>query len=321
VAFEPSVVDRPGVPAALYDRYWAAFGQAGQVGTTAWMDPPPGEGILGVDAGRVATIPVDDEGEPIVGADGTIIVVRDIRTGATLRIVETASTPYYAVIVGSLLFWSPRFDASVWVVDLADPASTPRAIVPSSDLTELYGPNADRAPLQISDGGRAVISLVGGDTARATQVIDVATQSLRVTLEGEAADEIAGHVALVYRPDGIALLDTATGHEIGPGIEGFLKASVVGDGEVLVQVGQNDTGASIVAALDLETGEVRQLRVRIYATETLDLVTMVSAPSVLGLLPVVGPTYDARGRIQLPVTLLDPASGQTVVDAFTIGSP
>jgi len=35
----PAVADRPGVPAALYDRYWfVSWGVVGSVGTTAYAE-------------------------------------------------------------------------------------------------------------------------------------------------------------------------------------------------------------------------------------------------------------------------------------------
>jgi hypothetical protein len=33
------------------------------------------------------------------------------------------------------------------------------------------------------------------------------------------------------------------------------------------------------------------------------------------------PTFDAAGRVQVRVTLLDPATGELQPDAFTIGNP
>lgn len=325
---ESNVVDRPGVPAELYDKYWSLWGQAGQVGTTALLIKPPNEGMLGADAGRVASFVWDlVTDEPLVGPNGVTITVRDLWTGATLRTFDSSILPTYAVAAGSLVFWTgwalPRepinpMDGGVWVVDLGDPASTPRAVIPPSDLGAIYGPHAERSPLRLTDHGRAVRATVGGDRARATEVIDVASLTLRATLANEVAFEVADGVALIYRPNRLALLDLATGREIGPGVkEDLVQFTFAGDGEFFASFGRD--GDVVIAAIDLETGEARDILVR--STNDLSLSRELSTPDLLVLLHDDDPTYDAEGRVQIPVSVLDPATGDLRLDAFTIGNP
>jgi hypothetical protein len=78
---EQRIVDRSGVPAALYDTYWTVertwqtAGQAGQIGTTARIVLPPEEELVGADDGRVASYVAEpDTTYPIVGPDGMAII-------------------------------------------------------------------------------------------------------------------------------------------------------------------------------------------------------------------------------------------------------
>jgi hypothetical protein len=325
---EPNIVDRPGVPEELYDKYWVAWGQAGHVGSTALLIKPPNEGTLGGDAGRLASVVLDDEsGEPLVGPNGVTVIIRDIRTGATLRTLASAIIPSYGLAVGSLLFWTgygiPRdpidpLDGGVWVVDLGDPMSVPRAVIPPSDLAAAYGPHADRGRLRLTDGGRTIVTIVGGDTGKATQIIDVRGVAPPMALDGESAVEVSDGRALVVRSRRYLLLDMTTGEPVGPGLENDLAYwSVVGDGEVFASFARGRD--LVIAAIGLESGQTRDVLTR--SDRDLRLNPELSTPDVLVLVPDDDPTYDSRGRVQIPVSLLDPATGNLQLDAFTIGQP
>jgi hypothetical protein len=324
---EPNIVDRPGVPAALYDKYWVAWGQAGHVGTTALLIKPPDEGTLGADAGWVATLLLDEEGEPLVGPNGATIILRDLRTGATLRTFDSSILPSYGLAAGSLLFWTgygiPRdpiepLDGGVWVLDVGDPASVPRAVIPPSDLSAVYGPHADRGRLWLTDRGRTITTVVGGDTATATQIIDVSGAAPPTTLDGESAFDISQERALVVRSGRYQLLDLGTGQPVGAALENDLAYwSVVGDGEMFASFARGSE--LVISAIDLESGRSRDLFIR--SDRDLRLSPELSTPYVLVLLPDDDPTYDSQGRVQIPVSLLDPATGNFETNAFTIGIP
>lgn len=328
VFVEPNVVDRPGVPAVLYDKYWSLWGQAGQLGTTALLIKPPNEAMLGADAGRVASYVFDEETEePLVGPDGVTIIVRDLRTGVTLRTFDSSILPTYGLATGSLLFWTgwslPRdpiepTDGGVWVVDLAEPGSAPRAIIPPSDLAATYGSHADRGRLRLTDGGRTIITIVGGDSGKATQIIDVTGVTPPAELDGESAFEISQGRALVIRESGYRLLELTTGQPVGPAFENDLAYwSVVGDGEVFASFARGRD--LVIAAIDLDSGLTRDILVR--SDRDLRLSPELSVSDLLAMLPDDDPVYDAQGRVQIPVSLLDPATGNLQRDAFMIGKP
>lgn len=336
---EPVVVDRPGVPAALYDKYWAALGQVGQVGTTARMVMPSNEWILGADAGRVASYIIDTKTySPVVGPEGVTVIVRDLRSGAVIRTFETESDVSEGLMTGSLLFWigrslpleaQDRIDAGVWVIDLDDPASIPHAIVPASDLAAKYGPRATRGLLKLTDRGRAVSTFVESDTTRATEVIEIASLSVATTLD-EFAIEVVDGLAVIAplhkdtgdpsRSQRIRVVELATGSQVGPGVEtDLVRWSALGASEVFVQFGRG--ADSYITALSLDSGKGRDIRIQLDATETMDLSQRLSAPDVLVLVPGGELTLNSEGKVLLPVTLLDPATGDLQQDAFTIGDP
>lgn len=338
---EPVVVDRPGVPAAVSGKYWIAYGQAGQVGTTARIVLPSNEAILGVDDGRVATMLYDhDAHQPIVGPDGLTIVVREFLSGATVRTFNTPVHVTESVMAGSLLFWIGQVaasgglkasDAGVWAINLADPASTPQAIIGPADLSATYGTRATRGLLRVTDRGRAITTEIESDTVLVTDVIEVASLSLRATIDADRqyAFAVVGGLAFVIvpheytsqdRPGVIRLIDIASGRQIGPETTAdLLKGSVVGDREMFVQIGRG--ADSFILGIDLGSGESRDIRVVRGGREIYDLSSQLSAPNLLVLVPVTGPEVDERGLVLLPITLLDPATGVLNADAFTIGAP
>lgn len=332
---EPNIVDRPGVPARLYNKYWQALGEAGQVGTTARIVIPRTEEILAADSGLVASYAVvrDDAlgtSEVVVGPGGVIIILRDVRTGAVLRMVETGVSIRSGAMSGALLFWTgdtlpvdgaEGTDAGIWALDTADPASRPRAIVEPSDLSSEYGPNATRSRPHLRDRGNALVSTIVGDAARATQVIDIATLSLRTTIPGEVAFEIADQTALVRRAEGVVLLNISSGQQVGP----MLKAAEVyrafaSTEEIFVQYGPGDGQGVYITGLGIGTGDVRQILHQPRGVRTTDLSLDISALDLFALLNDDW-DYGSDGRAYVQVTLLDPVTGDLQPDAFSIGSP
>ncbi len=331
---EPNLVDRPGVPASLYDKYWVGGGQAGHVGTTARIILPEDEEILGADAGRVASFAISPEtSRPLVGPNGAEIIVRDIRTGTTLRVIDTPVHLASGLLAGRLLFWTGRTlpsdapdstDAGLWVIDLDLPDSSPQAVIPPSDLAERYGSDAIRGAIRLTDNGRTALTLIQSPTARATDLIDVESLTLRHTLMDSFAAEVVNEVALVIPLHGdtgqasqrMRLINLATGDAVGPDIATRdVGWAVTGTGEIYVQHGIGGTGFSIIA-IDAATGDAREL----VAQTSLVLSHELSATDVLVLMDL---SWDigADGKAIQPITLLDPQTGHLQADAFTIGNP
>lgn len=333
VTVETHIVDRPGVPNSLYAKYWSGGGQVGQVGTTARMVLPEDEELLGVDAGRVATFAIDpNTSRPIFGTDGVQIIVRDIETGATLRKVSTNVSVATGLLTGSTLMWmgktdptdgSEPIDGGVWAIDLSVADSTPVQVIAASNLAEKYGSGAVRGFVRLTDQGRSAVSLIQSSTDRATDIIDVASLSLRQTLDNAYAYEVAGNAALVIPLHGdsgqdagrMRLIDLASGADIGPGVKTDEVAwAYTGEREIYVQYAAGGTGYSITA-IDGQTGDAHAL----IQDVSLHLSNEVSAPDELVLIPAfweVGPD----GAVHQPFTLVDPSTGEVTPDAFVVGS-
>jgi hypothetical protein len=330
---ERDIVDRPGVPPELYDKYWEALGQAGHVGTTARIEIPRNEEIVAADGGFVATYPVirDEQlgtSEIVVGASGVTILVRDIRTGAVIRAIETGIVVRTGVMKGSLLFWigttmpdGPQStDAGVWVVDIADPSSNPRAIIEPADLGDAYGPNASRSRPRIGDQGRVVFSSIVGDRASATQVIDVAGLALHRTMS-DLALEIASQTALVRRADGLVVLNLATGQPVGRALGATeVYRAFVANGEFLVQYAPGGGRGVYITAIAIDSGDTRQLLHQPQGVRTTDMSPDLSAGNLIVLLDDDW-DYGAAGEAFVSVTLLNAESGALQPQAFTIGNP
>ena len=340
---EPDVVDRPGVPIELYDKYWAAARQVGQVGTTARIVLPEDEWILGADSGMVATYQIDrpklDElgvVEPILGTGGVTIVVRDVRFGEVVRTLVSPIAPSDGLITGSLLFWTgrslpldneTRVDGGVWAIDFTDPQASPTAIFEPSDLAETYGKHAVRGLLHLTDRGRAVTTLIESDSSFATDVIDVEQMAPQTTLAGVYALELVAGKALATqphqftgpgKPDGLWLIDIESGQQVGPKVEADRAyRSMIGDSEIFASFARG--GSAVVATIDLSTGKARDILA--LKDQPLSLSPRLSTSDVLVFLRDEDPIFDDQGRVQLAISLLDPRDGDLQLDAFTIGNP
>jgi hypothetical protein len=334
---EQNIIDRPGVPAALHDKYWEALGEAGQLGTTARIIVRPDEEILGVDAGLVVSYPVTRDEQfgtvsPVVGPDGVTIIVREIRTGSIRRTFVTPIIPLGGLLVGERLFWwgttsiadeaPPDPDrGAVWGIDLADSAAEPQQVTPS--LQEQFGPgNRSRSPFYVTDGGRVMLSTVGSFEAEATQVIDVQSMSLQATLNNEVVHALIDDVALVHLSESrIGLRHLGGGRRIGPPFRMFqLLKAFAGKDEFFVQYGLGDGSGVFVAAIAADSGESRIVLHQPRGVRTSDLSPTLSTPEILVLLNEDW-EYGADGLAYAPMSLLDPVTGELQPDAFMVGSP
>jgi hypothetical protein len=339
---ELAVVDRPGVPAELYDRYWvtevgwpgldgvSAY-EAGQVGTTARILLPPAELALGADDGRVASVLLDrDSGGVAVGPAGATFLVRDIRTGALLRKLESpaipAFVPHGSLVVGPQLIWTGKepgggVAAGVWALNLDDPGSVPEVLIAEGADLKGYGDGALRAALKVSASGQTLGSLVVGPERGRTDVLDLASRTFRMTLD-DIAHAVGDDTAVVRRPGGVALVDLETGKDIGA-----LSTDTVYQALVADRVGYVDYARDLthyISAIDPASGENRDLLVQSGGREWLYLSRDLSSGSSLTLLAAhtIGSAFDAMGLAgRATATLLDPATGGLRQDVFTVGAP
>jgi hypothetical protein len=176
VEINPTVVERPGVPPELHDRYWwDAFGDAGQLGTTAQIGLPENEQIIEVVDGRV----VASRHRP---NKGDALIVRDFLTGSVIRSISTDMPYPDAVLVGNELFWAgadlavdspPSRDLGVWASDVSTD-EPPISIVPPGKA--LPGVFCTRA-LEISPSRRTLAARASCyDDNGWIDVIDVETR-------------------------------------------------------------------------------------------------------------------------------------------------
>ena len=331
-------VARPGVPNALRDKTWIVSGEAGELGTTASFVIPKGQAAIGAGAGRLATVAINADFEPVVGASGVTITIWDLERQTVLRTVNSSILPLEALLTESAIFWHGRAlpldsfkDGGIWVLDLVDAEAGAVPVVRVADLRPRYGPHAARGVLQLTDGGRSILSAIQGENRRATEVIDVADRSLKQVIDGVFAIDLVDRLAVVAPihgdgghpslPARLRLYDITSGAEVGGEIAtDMVKASVLGNGEVFVQYGVNGTN-SIIAAINLESGAIRELRVSTGSTETYDLSRSLSNFTVLALVPVAGPAEGGDGQMLFPITLLNPSTSQLSPNAFVIGAP
>jgi hypothetical protein len=331
VVVEEQIVDRASVPSALYDKDWIAYQQAGQVGTTARI-LLPGEMVIGADAGLVASYAFtrDTEGSdhPDTGPNGVTIMIRDIKTGAIIRTLDTPVIPRDGLMVGDRLFWfgnadsieAPKgSDVAVWAFDLGDPASKPIKLAPGES-------GLASSPLRLSDGGRVVMRNLGGlaDGGVLTQVIDVSTMSV-TTIRGEIVYSLAGERAVVNGgEDRLVVRDLRTGDRVGAPLDAYERYKTYGSkGEVFIQFGHFKPERGVyIKAIDLRTGEIRDVLFQPQGVPTSFMSPELSTPEVLVLFDERDDwEYDANGFAYGTFSLLDPATGTVQADAFTITPP
>jgi hypothetical protein len=162
-------------------------------------------------------------------------------------------------------------------------------------------------------------------------MVDVATLTVGESLDFErmyAFQIVDGRAFLVLPHEytggsqygQIKVVDLETHDQLGGTLDAdLLKGSIVGEHEVFLQRGVGSD--SYLTAIEIASGRARDIRVVVGGKETLDLEPRLSAATVLSFVPVEGATLDSRGFVTLPISLLDPASGDLTVDAFTIGAP
>jgi hypothetical protein len=209
----------------MYDMYWwTEDGDAGQVGTTAQIGLPSDETILTAGHGLVVSGRLHRTGWRC--DDGCTLIVRNIRTGETVRRVQTNLMAPEALILPGRLFWAGVdgdrsdinanvvFDGGVWTAAL-DGGEPVVVVAPGQNVSSFN--YAGRFRFGVSPSGRTVVSGVGGFADRFTDVIDVETLS-RTRLPNIApyavTDELivtGEHPPSDYPSGGILAIETETG--------------------------------------------------------------------------------------------------------------
>lgn len=201
---EPMGVDRPGVPAAIYDRYWfVSWGVVGSVGTTAYQTFPERERLLDVADGFIASTIWLGEGR-----SRTRILIRAFGESEPMRTIDTDTWVREGTIVDGVLFWAgpqaadfaaPPLDGGIWATDLrAD--EPPIAVLPAGeDMTELIGETtAERMPFHVSPTGRTLASTIAGGGGSRADVLDLQSMTPRAVLD-ESVIGVTDDVAIVRR--------------------------------------------------------------------------------------------------------------------------
>jgi hypothetical protein len=331
VLVEREIVDRPGVPIELHDKYWIAFQQAGQLGTTARIVLRV-EMVVGADAGLVASYAFtrDAEGtdDPVIGPNGVTIMIRDIRTGATVRALDTPVVPRDGLMVGDRLFWfgnadsigAPKgSDVAVWGLDLGDPAAEPIRLAPGES-------GLASSPLRLSDANRVVMRNLGGlrDGGLLTQVINVSTMDV-TTMRGEIVFALGGGRALVNGSgDRLVVRDLKTGDRVGAPLDAYEHYRTYGsEGEVFIQFGHFEPEQGVyIKAIDLRTGSIRDVLFQPRGVPTSFLSPLLCTPQVLVLFDERQDwEYDTNGFAYGTFSLLDPVTGAVQPDAFSVAPP
>jgi hypothetical protein len=348
-----TVVDRPGVPDVLRDRYWYSADyeprQAGHLGTTARIIVPADELPIAADDGLVATVL---NGPLAAPHRSSIVRVREIATGETL--LEFATPLYVEVgaIAGDRLFISGRginpdgaggddaFDGGgVWAIELTEGAKPTEVVPPEPDgsLDDNRETGA-RGLFKLSPTGATLASAVyaEGEVQR-VDVIDVATLSVRASLKqfvyalnddfaiARPVDDPVGEVAQLVslRTGNIqweAQLRDARGNEA----EWFqMISALAGESDMFLEF---ERGSDLVLlSLNISTGKAAELLVQDNSARDARPIYMapqLSSATAIVLLPVpgVGRAIDLAGG-RADVAVFEVASQTLSEDLFKIGAP
>lgn len=331
---EPStgaISDRPGVPTDLNDRYWyTPWGFAGPVSSTLQIKVPEGENILAVGGGYLvsSTESSSDEGTM------TTLVVRSFADGLTTRTIETDLMRLQGIIVGTRLFYAGLsgngvaaggasfVDGGIWTTELANAEDDVSNILPAGEDIREFGSTAERAPIAGSQTGATLMSRVGGFDGTRTDVIDVATLSVRSQLKAnvlaitddaamafafdtreiEGLDLNSGNVLWSKKSDATGLLELESTFGLQGGI-------AVGYHRV-----QDGADQAVVAIFDANSGASREVYVEAY-DNSLHLAPPLSTSVHLAMMPTF---WDAAVQEGMPVSLIAIETGVLSRDAFRI---
>jgi hypothetical protein len=335
-----NVVERPGVPEDLRDRYWWTFaGDAGRFGTTAQIGLPASERIETIRDGIIvaARWPVDD---PKGALD---LVVRAFETGDVVRVIQTPLRTIDAELVGSRLFWTGVLagdqenvlDGGVWTTE-ARGGTDPVAIVEpgTAFVGDLCVRGLDASPTRRTLSARAVCK----GSRLWTDLIDTQTQTRADRLEKQWVLALTDDTYLLadFEPSeflelgigDVGAFDRASGDELWrfpeqSEIPRFASGHWVPLGSSFVTHSYWRTGNAqevILSATDARTGEQRTLLRQVGVDTTLWATLNVSSAEHL----VMTTGWDLSQQIRLDgtsISLLRLDDGTLHENAFEIDPP
>ena len=336
----PTVVERPGVPRDLRDRYWWTLGgDAGRIGTTAQLGLPAGEQIETVQDGIVVAARW-----PAENPSGELdLVVHEFDSGDLIRVIPTALRTVDAELFGSTVFWTgvhagdpdAVVDGGVWSVDVRT-SDEPAAIVePGTPLLgALCGRGLDASPTRMTLSARAVCR----GKRLWTDLVDAETQTLSARLEerwvlaltddtyllanffpSEFLTPGVGDVAAYDRRTGDLLWSFPEPSEV----EQFASGHWVPLGSMFVTHAHwrtEDRQEVVLTAIDARSGERHELLRQV--DNGAILWASLNASSSEHLIMTNG--WDLSRQIALdgtPISLLGVADGVLDEDAFEIDPP
>ena len=274
----PAVVDRPGVPGSLYNRYWSvSWGVVGSVGTTATQTLPEGERLLGVDDGFVASSIWLGEGR-----SPSRILIRAFGQPEPTRTVETDTWIRQGTIVNGVLFWTgpqaaesgdPLLDGGIWALDLRSPKPPFVVVPPGKDLSRLIGQTtAEHQQFQVSPTGRTLASTIAGGGGFLTNFVSTESYAHRALLD-ESVAGLTDDVAIVRRGGPISSGPLRVGAVAIDSGDLLWTYPIETDGITLASLGQpfvygdnvaisiraldEDVHRQLLVSIDVQSGEVR----------------------------------------------------------------
>jgi len=328
------VSERPGVPADLRDRYWFTdFGEAGHVGSTAYVLLPDGERVLDVDHGQVVSTRIGVGG-------GSTLILRDLATGALRWSLDTQLRITSAVVIVDRLFWAGRpigaegpADAGVWTVGLPEPLEPVQVLEPVGDM--VASGFVERGRFLVSPSERTVATVVGNMGNTQYHFIDAASLEIVASVEDRIVFGIGDREAFAASGGvppssfpGLVAIDIETGEEIWRRTfderAELAHVHVVADA---VFVDFRLEGNQIVARLAIESGASEVLHTAdlgaLPFTSGVYLAPEISGPEHLVLLTEFSPgdAINASSTGQVAVDVLDVSTTQVEFGAFQIGRP
>ena len=327
-----SITDRTGVPDELRSRPWVAevccpwpsmdggtAYEVGVLGTTALILLPEHEVFLAAsDSYLAAAAP---------GAPGSTIVVRRIPDGSEVRRISTGIEidPNRGAIAGGRLYWTGTtelgtIDGGVFELNLEDPSSTPQVVVAGGVRLASFDPPAGRGPFHLSSTARTLSSTLGSGTSSSTDIIDVATATLRLAVRDQLVFAVGDDVLVARRETDLAILDFS-GHQLasvslGPSSPSTVYGVMLTADQVFVEFSSDGRYELIVERIADGTSRVLHQ----WTTDPLFFAADLSSSTHLVLLPA--PALGDALALSDPVdaAILDVATGAIEPAAFRIGS-
>lgn len=328
------VSERPGVPADLRDRYWFTdFGEAGHVGTTAYVLLPEGERVLDVDHGQVVSTSIGIGG-------GSTLVLRDLVTGTLRWSFDSQLRITSAAVIADRLFWAGRpigvdgpADGGVWTVGLPKPEEPIQVLEPVGDM--VAAGYVERGRFLVSPSERTIATVVGNMGNTHYDFIDTASLEVFASVEDRIVFGITDREAFAASGGdppssfpGLVAIDIETGEPTWR--RTFDERAELAHVHVVANAVFVDfrlEEEQMVARLAIESGAIEVIHTANLEaapfTSGVYLAPEISGPEHLVLLTEfsAGDAINASRTGQVAVDVLDVSTNQVERGAFEIGRP